>query len=123
MPARLNIGLVCVSGAFFNGVFLLALALSIFLQALERFIQIETVQNPFLVLIVGCVGLGTNILSALVIHGMSNVSQQKRFMNCNVEYQNMTMTTLMDMETHPQRNQLLNWRKMQPLMHKSLLKL
>ncbi|KAF9062848.1 putative CDF zinc transporter [Rhodocollybia butyracea] len=56
-------------GAFFNGVFLLALALSIFLQSLERFIQIQEVQDPQDVLIVGCVGLALNILSVLFVHG------------------------------------------------------
>jgi len=55
-------------GAFFNGVFLLALALSIFLQSLERFINIQPVESPILVLIVACIGLGLNILSAFVVH-------------------------------------------------------
>ncbi|KAJ7224164.1 CDF zinc transporter [Mycena pura] len=55
-------------GAFFNGVFLLALALSIFLQSIERFINIEVVNTPLQVLIIGCVGLGLNILSVLVVH-------------------------------------------------------
>jgi len=55
-------------GAFFNGVFLLALALSIFLQSVERFINIEFVKDPFSVLIVGCVGLALNILSASIVH-------------------------------------------------------
>lgn len=57
------------TGAFFNGVFLLALALSIFLQSLERIIQIEPVQDPEDVVIVGCVGLALNILSVLFVHG------------------------------------------------------
>lgn len=55
-------------GAFFNGVFLLALALSIFLQSIERFVHLEVVEQPFLVLIIGCVGLGLNIISAFVVH-------------------------------------------------------
>ncbi|KAJ7091434.1 CDF zinc transporter [Mycena belliarum] len=55
-------------GAFFNGVFLLALALSIFLQSLERFINIEPVQNSEQVMIIGCVGLCLNIISVLVVH-------------------------------------------------------
>ncbi|KAJ7043703.1 putative CDF zinc transporter [Mycena alexandri] len=55
-------------GAFFNGVFLLALALSIFLQSLERFINIEVVDNPQQVMIIGCVGLCLNIISVLVVH-------------------------------------------------------
>ncbi|KAF8817385.1 cation efflux protein [Phlegmacium glaucopus] len=55
-------------GAFFNGVFLLALALSICLQSIERFVHVETVDSPMLVLIVACVGLSLNIISAFVIH-------------------------------------------------------
>jgi zinc transporter 1 len=58
-------------GAFFNGVFLLALALSIFLQSIERFIRIEQIDDPVSVLIVGSVGLTLNVLSALVLHGKS----------------------------------------------------
>ncbi|KAH6915938.1 cation efflux family-domain-containing protein [Coprinopsis sp. MPI-PUGE-AT-0042] len=55
-------------GAFFNGVFLLALALSIFLQSIERFVHVEEVQSPKLILIVGCIGLGLNLISILVVH-------------------------------------------------------
>ncbi|KAL8859968.1 MAG: hypothetical protein Q9178_003517 [Gyalolechia marmorata] len=55
-------------GAFFNGVFLVALGLSIFLQSIERFISIQHVKNPTLVLVMGCVGLTLNIISALFLH-------------------------------------------------------
>ncbi|KAI1430275.1 cation efflux protein [Xylaria sp. FL1777] len=55
-------------GAFFNGVFLLALGLSIFLQSLERFISIQPIDSPKLVLIIGSVGLALNILSATLLH-------------------------------------------------------
>lgn len=55
-------------GAFFNGVFLLALALSIFLQSIERFVHIEPVESPVMVLIVGAVGLTLNITSMIVVH-------------------------------------------------------
>ena len=55
-------------GAFFNGVFLLALGVSIFLQTIERFISIEHVENPKLVLIMGCIGLTLNIISATILH-------------------------------------------------------
>uniref|UniRef100_A0A8H7XT73 Uncharacterized protein n=1 Tax=Psilocybe cubensis TaxID=181762 RepID=A0A8H7XT73_PSICU len=55
-------------GAFFNGVFLLALALSICLQSIERFVHVETVESPKLVLIIGCIGLALNIFSAIVVH-------------------------------------------------------
>ncbi|KAL8930560.1 MAG: hypothetical protein Q9208_000430 [Pyrenodesmia sp. 3 TL-2023] len=55
-------------GAFFNGVFLVALALSIFFQSIERFVTIQEVKEPTTVLIMGCVGLGLNLISALFIH-------------------------------------------------------
>jgi len=55
-------------GAFFNGVFLLALGVSIFLQSVERFVNLQEVQNPKLVLIIGCIGLALNIISAFFLH-------------------------------------------------------
>ncbi|KAJ6262875.1 Zinc/cadmium resistance protein [Drechslerella dactyloides] len=55
-------------GAFFNGVFLLALSVSIFLQSIERFIAIEEIKDPKLVLIVGCIGLTLNLISAFFLH-------------------------------------------------------
>ena len=59
-------------GAFFNGVFLLALGISIFLQSLERFISLERVEDPKLVMILGCVGLTVNTISALFLHRKSS---------------------------------------------------
>jgi zinc transporter 1 len=56
-------------GAFFNASILLALALSIFLQSIERFINVPEVDNPFLVFIVGCVGLVLNSLCIMLCHG------------------------------------------------------
>lgn len=67
-------------GAFFNGVFLLALALSIFLQSIERFVHIEVIEQPFMVLIIGCVGLALNSISAFVIHGTTFVKVKHRIL-------------------------------------------
>ncbi|OAA80922.1 Cation efflux protein [Akanthomyces lecanii RCEF 1005] len=55
-------------GAFFNGVFLLALGISILVQAIERFINISPIENPKLVLIIGCVGFGLNVLVMSFLH-------------------------------------------------------
>lgn len=55
-------------GAFFNGVFLLALGVSILLQSLERFINLTHVENPMLVVIIGAIGLGLNIISIAFLH-------------------------------------------------------
>lgn len=57
-----------VLGAFFNGVFLLALGVSIFVQSIERFIYPEHIDEPILMLIMGCVGVGTNLICILLVH-------------------------------------------------------
>lgn len=51
-----------------NGVFLVALCLSIFLEAIQRFVEPQTVSNPKLVLIVGCFGLLSNVLGLFLFH-------------------------------------------------------
>ncbi|KAH7060923.1 zinc/cadmium resistance protein-like protein [Macrophomina phaseolina] len=55
-------------GALVNGVFLVALCLSIFLEAIQRFVEPQEVGNPKLVLIVGCFGLASNILGLFLFH-------------------------------------------------------
>lgn len=55
-------------GALVNGVFLVALCLSIFLEAIQRFVEPQIVTNPKLVLIVGCLGLASNILGLFLFH-------------------------------------------------------
>ncbi|KAF4311162.1 Cation efflux protein [Botryosphaeria dothidea] len=55
-------------GALINGVFLVALCLSIFLEAIQRFVEPQEVGNPKLVLIVGCFGLASNILGLFLFH-------------------------------------------------------
>ncbi|KAI6759497.1 hypothetical protein HG530_010177 [Fusarium avenaceum] len=57
-----------ILGAFFNGVFLLALGVSILVQTIERFVHITRIQNPLLILIVGSVGLGLNVLVMSFLH-------------------------------------------------------
>ncbi|PHH77075.1 hypothetical protein CDD82_3677 [Ophiocordyceps australis] len=57
-----------ILGAFFNGVFLLALGVSILVQAIERFTKLNPVEHPKIVLIVGCVGFGLNVLVMSFLH-------------------------------------------------------
>jgi zinc transporter 1 len=73
-------------GAFFNGVFLAALGLSIFLQAIERFVSIEKVDNPKLVLIIGCVGLALNIISVVFLHDHEHGNSHERSADDNHVY-------------------------------------
>lgn len=58
-----------ILGALINGVFLLALCFSIFLDAIERFVNISEVSNPKLVIIVGSLGLASNIIGLFLFHG------------------------------------------------------
>lgn len=58
-----------VLGSFVNGIALVALGFSIFIQSLQRFIIIEKVTQPLLVLITGCVGLLLNGISLAFFHG------------------------------------------------------
>lgn len=47
---------------------MVALCLSIFLEAIQRFVEPQIVSNPRLVLIVGCFGLLSNILGLFLFH-------------------------------------------------------
>ena len=46
----------------------MALCVSIFLEAIQRFVEPQTVSNPRLVLIVGCCGLASNVLGLFLFH-------------------------------------------------------
>ncbi|KAI0452828.1 cation efflux protein [Xylaria acuta] len=58
-----------ILGAFFNAVFLIALCISIILEALTRFVEPQEVSNPKLILIVGCCGLASNLVGFVVLGG------------------------------------------------------
>ncbi|KAI2616077.1 cation efflux protein [Hypoxylon sp. NC1633] len=58
-----------ILGAAFNAVFLIALCVSIILEAVTRFIEPQEVSNPQLILIVGCCGLGSNLIGFFVLGG------------------------------------------------------
>ncbi|KAF2164466.1 hypothetical protein M409DRAFT_25343 [Zasmidium cellare ATCC 36951] len=55
-------------GALVNGVFLVALCVTIFLDAIQRFVEPQEVNNPQLILIVGCLGLASNIVGLVLFH-------------------------------------------------------
>ncbi|KAK0528107.1 Zinc resistance conferring protein [Tilletia horrida] len=57
-----------ILGALVNGVFLLALCFSIFMEAIERFVNINEVKNPKLVIFVGSLGLASNIVGLFLFH-------------------------------------------------------
>ncbi|KAJ2904530.1 zinc cadmium resistance protein [Zalerion maritima] len=58
-----------ILGAFFNAVFLIALCVSIILEAITRFIEPPEIKNPKLILIVGCLGLASNLVGFFVLGG------------------------------------------------------
>src|SRR5438034_338479 len=59
-------------GALVNGVFLVALCLSIFLEAIQRLVEPQEVRNPKLVCIVGSLGLLSNIVGLVLFHDHSH---------------------------------------------------
>ncbi|KAJ6026439.1 hypothetical protein N7499_004529 [Penicillium canescens] len=59
-------------GALVNGVFLVALCMSIFLEAIQRLVEPQEVQNPKFVCIVGCFGLASNIIGLALFHDHSH---------------------------------------------------
>jgi len=58
-----------VLGALINAVFLIALCLSIFISAIQRFVDAVELKKPILILTVGAAGLLVNILGMFLFHG------------------------------------------------------
>lgn len=58
-----------ILGAFFNAVFLIALCVSILLEAITRFFDPPEISNPKLILIVGSLGLASNLVGFVVLGG------------------------------------------------------
>ncbi|KAK4152236.1 cation efflux protein [Chaetomidium leptoderma] len=58
-----------ILGAFFNAVFLIALCVSIVLEALTRFLDPPEIGNAQLILVVGCLGLASNLAGFVVLGG------------------------------------------------------
>ncbi|ORX49120.1 cation efflux protein [Hesseltinella vesiculosa] len=61
-----------ILGALLNGVFLLALCVAIVLQSVERFIRLEQMTNPDIVVIVAGAGLVSNIFGMFLFHDHSH---------------------------------------------------
>lgn len=59
-------------GALVNGVFLVALCVTIFLDAIQRFVEPQEVKKPQIVLVVGCLGLLSNMVGLLLFHDHSH---------------------------------------------------
>lgn len=57
-----------ILGALINGVFLLALCFSIFLEAIQRMFEGPEVKSPQIVVIVGSLGLLSNIVGLFLFH-------------------------------------------------------
>ena len=58
-----------VLGALINAVFLVALCFTIFVEALKRLVEVEEINDPWLVLIVGAAGLFINVIGLFMFHG------------------------------------------------------
>lgn len=56
-------------GALVNAVFLVALCFSITVEACKRFIEVEEIHDPQLLVIVGGLGLVVNVIGLFLFHG------------------------------------------------------
>ncbi|GJF00394.1 cation efflux protein [Phanerochaete sordida] len=61
-----------ILAALVNGVFLLALCFSIFLEAIERFFSTPEISQPVLVVVVGSLGLASNLVGLFLFHEHSH---------------------------------------------------
>ncbi|KAH0793054.1 cation efflux family protein [Histomonas meleagridis] len=61
-----------VLGGLINSVFLLAICLTLFFSAIERFFEVKDIQQPMLFFIVGSLGLFINIVGLFVFHDHSH---------------------------------------------------
>ncbi|ELP87602.1 metal tolerance protein, putative [Entamoeba invadens IP1] len=57
-----------ILGALTNGIFLLSVGLFIFLEAVERFIQIQVITSPVVMLVVAILGLLVNVGAMFLFH-------------------------------------------------------
>lgn len=67
-----------ILGALINGVFLVALCVSIALEALGRIISPPEISNPMIIVIVGSLGLLSNIVGLFLFHGELHASLNQR---------------------------------------------
>lgn len=58
-----------VLGALVNAVFLVALCFSITVEACKRFIEVERIHDPELLVVVGGIGLLVNVIGLFLFHG------------------------------------------------------
>jgi zinc transporter 1 len=76
-----------VVGANINTVFLLALCLTIVFDAIRRFIEPEPIEKVDLLLIVGAIGLGINIIGLFLFQGFHGHSHGPKKTEPNTEDQ------------------------------------
>lgn len=92
-------------GAFFNGVFLLALGVSIFLQSIERFVSVQPVENPLLVMIIGCVGFALNVVSAAILgHDHGDGQGHDKSQSANSDHPTTSTATQLPHQEHRHAN-------------------
>jgi len=91
-------------GALINAVFLLALCFTIILSAIERLLDPVPIENPFVVLIVGCAGLLVNFLGLLLFHEEHHDDHAHENIQHNIQTV-VVMDESMVAQTHPQSHE------------------
>ena len=87
-----------VVGALINAVFLYALCFSITVQAIKRFLVLERIDNPQLILVVGGIGLAINVVGMFLFgdvgHGHTHEQDAKHKKNENTENSDKTQNNV-----------------------------
>lgn len=65
-----------VLGALVNAVFLVAICFSITIEACKRFIEMEPIHEPRLLVVVGVIGLLINVVGLVLLYGESGEQYQ-----------------------------------------------
>lgn len=81
-----------VLGAMVNGVFLLALCFSIFIESLTRLLEPHRIKDPVLILIVGTVGLVINLIGMFMFHSECFKDTQQSL--CHFEHSECALQTV-----------------------------
>lgn len=113
-----------VLGALVNAVFLVALCFTIVAESLERFINIKDIEDPKLILVVGSVGLGVNLIGLVLFHehghshggggGGHGHSHDKKSHHSHKQHTSNLPDSTLEHEHKTEPVDLVNWTSLPP---------
>ncbi|CAF0718100.1 unnamed protein product [Brachionus calyciflorus] len=84
-----------ILGGLINSVFLVSVCLGMFVEAIERFFEPKQIEDPKLMLIVGSIGLGINLVGLFIFgHAHSHTSIHEQDNNNHADGSNVNMRAI-----------------------------